>query len=121
MTAIDMAILLDGTLPEVQAAGATAREILGRLGARPFLERLESAQRDHRPRARSKTSFGGPHVSGMGRRKDEVGPESSEEPHDEGSAGSHRHRQPSRDRHHLVEHEDEGSGSEAEEDDREQR
>jgi hypothetical protein len=38
-----MAILLDGTLPEVQAAGATAREILGRLGARPFLERLESA------------------------------------------------------------------------------
>jgi hypothetical protein len=43
LTAIDMAMVLDGTLPEVQAAGATAREIFGRLGARPFLERLESA------------------------------------------------------------------------------
>jgi len=60
MTAIDMAILLDGTLPEVQAAGATAREILGRLGARPFLERLESAQRDHRPRADRRRALAGP-------------------------------------------------------------
>ena len=43
LTAIDMATLLDPTTPEVQAAAETAREIFGRLGARPFLERLESA------------------------------------------------------------------------------
>nr|MBA2373425.1 AAA family ATPase [Chloroflexota bacterium] len=43
LTAIDMATMLDPTLPDVQAAGLTARQILGDLGARPFLERLESA------------------------------------------------------------------------------
>lgn len=43
LTSIDMAIVLDPALPEVQAAGATAREILTGLGARRLLERLESA------------------------------------------------------------------------------
>ncbi len=43
LTVIDMATLLDPTLPEIQAAGATARDILRRLGARPFLERLDAA------------------------------------------------------------------------------
>ncbi len=46
MTAIDMATLLDPSLPEVQAAATRAREILGGLGAMPFLERLESALAD---------------------------------------------------------------------------
>jgi tetratricopeptide (TPR) repeat protein len=40
---IDMATLLDPSEPEVQAAAASAREILTRLGARPFLERLDAA------------------------------------------------------------------------------
>jgi hypothetical protein len=43
LTAIDMATLLDPGLPEVQAAAETAREVFGRLGAGPFLDRLESA------------------------------------------------------------------------------
>ncbi len=43
LTAVDMATVLVPTLPEVQAAGETAREIFGGLGARPFLERLEAA------------------------------------------------------------------------------
>jgi class 3 adenylate cyclase/tetratricopeptide (TPR) repeat protein len=43
LTAIDMATLLDQELPEVQAAAANAREILGRLGAQPFIDRLERA------------------------------------------------------------------------------
>jgi hypothetical protein len=38
-----MATLLDQELPEVQAAAANAREILGRLGAQPFIDRLERA------------------------------------------------------------------------------
>ena len=41
LTAIDMATLLDPSEPEVRAAADSAREILIRLGARPFLERLE--------------------------------------------------------------------------------
>ena len=43
LTAIDMATVLDPSEPEVRAAAEAAREILGRLGARPFLERLEAA------------------------------------------------------------------------------
>jgi hypothetical protein len=43
LTAIDMATVLDPTDPEVREAAAAAREILARLGARPFLERLEAA------------------------------------------------------------------------------
>jgi len=38
---IDMAIVLDPALPEVAAAVATSREILTRLGAKPFLARLD--------------------------------------------------------------------------------
>ena len=43
LTSIDMAILLDPTQPEVQAAGAAGREILSRLRASPFLARLDAA------------------------------------------------------------------------------
>ena len=43
LTAIDMATLLDPTEPEVRAAADSAREILTRLGAKPFLARLEAA------------------------------------------------------------------------------
>ncbi len=40
---IEMATLLNPTLPEVVAAGAAAREILVRLGAAPFIARLDAA------------------------------------------------------------------------------
>ena len=40
---LDMATLLDPAEPEVRAAADSAREILTRLGAKPFLERLEVA------------------------------------------------------------------------------
>ncbi len=43
ITAIDMATLLDVSLPEVVAAGDNAREIFIGLTARPFLQRLEEA------------------------------------------------------------------------------
>jgi len=45
LTGIDMATLLDVDEPEVRAAVSTAREILERLGAKPFLARLEAAMR----------------------------------------------------------------------------
>jgi class 3 adenylate cyclase/tetratricopeptide (TPR) repeat protein len=40
---LDMATLLDPAEPEVRAAAASARETLSRLGARPFLARLDGA------------------------------------------------------------------------------
>jgi class 3 adenylate cyclase/predicted ATPase len=43
LCAIGMATLLDPAQPEVRAAAEVAREILVRLGARPFLERLDAA------------------------------------------------------------------------------
>jgi class 3 adenylate cyclase/tetratricopeptide (TPR) repeat protein len=42
-TEIEMATLLDPAIPEVAAAVEAGREILSRLGARPFLDRLEAA------------------------------------------------------------------------------
>ena len=42
---LDMALLLDPAEPEVRAAADSAREILTRLGAKPFVERLEEAIR----------------------------------------------------------------------------
>ncbi len=42
-TEIEMATFLDPAIPEVAAAVEAGREILSRLGARPFLERLEAA------------------------------------------------------------------------------
>lgn len=45
LTAIDMATLLDSSEPEVRAAAGSAREILVRLGAKPFLARLDAAIR----------------------------------------------------------------------------
>jgi hypothetical protein len=43
LTGVDMAELLDPAEPEVAAAIASTREILERLGARPYLERLDVA------------------------------------------------------------------------------
>jgi len=43
LTAIEMATLLDPAEPEVHAAVDAAREIAGRLGARPLVEQLEAA------------------------------------------------------------------------------
>jgi hypothetical protein len=43
LAGIDMVTLLDPAEPEVRAAGETSREILTRLGARPFLKRLDDA------------------------------------------------------------------------------
>ena len=40
LTTIEMARLLAPAQPEVRAAADAAREILARLGAKPFLERL---------------------------------------------------------------------------------
>ena len=40
---LDMALLLDPADPEVSAAAAAAREILVRLGAKPFIARLDAA------------------------------------------------------------------------------
>ena len=40
-TALDMASVLGPDLADVQRAAERAREIFGRMGARPFLERLE--------------------------------------------------------------------------------
>ncbi len=43
LVGLDMATLLDPADPDVQAAIASSREIMTRVGARPFLERLEAA------------------------------------------------------------------------------
>ena len=43
LAGLDMAILLDPTHPDVAAAAARSREILGGLGAVPMLERLDEA------------------------------------------------------------------------------
>jgi hypothetical protein len=43
MTGIDMATLLDPSEPEVRAAAESSRQILARLGAKPFVDRLDSA------------------------------------------------------------------------------
>jgi class 3 adenylate cyclase/tetratricopeptide (TPR) repeat protein len=43
LCSIDMAVLLDPSLPEVRTAADSAREILTRLGARPFIEKLDAA------------------------------------------------------------------------------
>ncbi|MEP7378264.1 MAG: hypothetical protein ABI725_01740 [Chloroflexota bacterium] len=43
LTGVDMATVLDPTEPAVAAAIKTSREILSRLGAKPYLERLEAA------------------------------------------------------------------------------
>ncbi len=41
MTGLDMVTVLDRDLPEVRAAAKSTREILERLNARPYLDRLE--------------------------------------------------------------------------------
>jgi len=43
MTGLDMALLLDPAEPDVAAAIKSTREILERLAAKPYLERLEAA------------------------------------------------------------------------------
>jgi len=67
LCAIDMATLLDPSDQEVRDAGVAAREILVRLGARPFIERLDDVQarRESRdPTARSMAIDGGEVVVG---------------------------------------------------------
>jgi hypothetical protein len=51
LTAITMATLLDPATPEVRAAADDAREILVRLGAAPFVARLDAAMSRPRDRA----------------------------------------------------------------------
>jgi hypothetical protein len=51
---IDMALLLDPRELDVQAAAARSREILTRLGARPFLDRLEAALAAEEPESPSR-------------------------------------------------------------------
>ena len=51
LTGIDMVSVLDPALPEVAAVAASAREIVTRLGAKPYLARLEAIlQGDLEPR-----------------------------------------------------------------------
>jgi hypothetical protein len=49
LLAIDVATTLGPADPDVQAVAAQARQILGRLGAGPFLARLDAALADARP------------------------------------------------------------------------
>ena len=42
LTGIDMATLLEPSEPEVRTAAESTRQILVRLGAKPFLERLDT-------------------------------------------------------------------------------
>ena len=44
LTVLEMAQLLGPAVPEVQAAAGAAREILVRLGARPFIAQLDGAR-----------------------------------------------------------------------------
>ncbi len=60
-------------------------------------------------------------ASGAGGLEHKVRPEARQQPDDEGRARPHRDGQAPRNRHHLVEHEDEGASGEAQEHDREQR
>jgi len=56
LSAVDMATLLDPTEPEVQAAAASAREILTRLGAKPLLALLDAAMTGTRAAVRVEPS-----------------------------------------------------------------
>ena len=47
LTAIEMATVLDPSIPEVAVSIETARTILTRLGARPYLDQLEGAIQGH--------------------------------------------------------------------------
>jgi hypothetical protein len=49
MCAIDMATLLDPSEPEVASAAEVARRTLTRLGAKPFLARLDAAEPPPQP------------------------------------------------------------------------
>jgi hypothetical protein len=53
MTGVDMAELLDPAEPEVAAAINASRAIFERLGAKPYLERLEAAAARRPERAAS--------------------------------------------------------------------
>jgi len=56
LSAVDMATLLDPTEPEVQAAAASGREILTRLGAKPLLALLDAAMTGTRAAVRVEPS-----------------------------------------------------------------
>ena len=67
LTAVDMASVLDPTDPEVRAAAEAARQILVGLGARPFLEILETAlARTATPGADAPSARGRASVPGAG-------------------------------------------------------
>jgi hypothetical protein len=53
MTGLDMALLLDQSDPEVAEAIRATREILERLGAKPYLEQLDRATSAAKQAARS--------------------------------------------------------------------
>ena len=59
LTGLDMALLLDPADPEVAAVIESTREILERLGAKPYLERLNAAAAQ-RPKAGSRSSTASP-------------------------------------------------------------
>ncbi|MEO8463618.1 MAG: hypothetical protein ABI555_10415, partial [Chloroflexota bacterium] len=63
LTGIDMATLLDPSQPEVQAAAAASREILVRLGAAPFIERLDAAMGRGSATGRPSTESSQPHAA----------------------------------------------------------
>jgi len=49
LTGLDMVIALDPSLPEVRAVASSTREILERIGAAPYLARLDAALADRQP------------------------------------------------------------------------
>ena len=58
LCAIDMATVLDPSNPEVSTAATSARATLLRLGATPFLDRLDAAMARHGPAARPRQRSG---------------------------------------------------------------
>ena len=68
LCALDMATLLDPSEPEVRAAAEAAGEILLRLGAQPFLERLDAAMsrtRSDRPTVGARAAASGDRISAV--------------------------------------------------------
>ena len=60
LTGIDMATLLEPSEAEVRAAAESSRQILVRLGAKPFLERLDAAMGRSRSAASATTAVAEP-------------------------------------------------------------
>jgi hypothetical protein len=73
---LDMAILLDPSEPDVLAAATSAREILVRLGAAPFIARLDAAMAGHQDVPLAATLGDRPslHPEGAGAVRDSAAP-----------------------------------------------